>query len=606
MANHASHAALPYPIKGARFSLLLPYLDADGDPTAPTTPDTEVSKDNGAAADCAEEASATSGMDGMALLTLTGAETDCSCLALNAKVASGPKATLATLYPRVLASIGTGTLSAGSAGGGTLGTVLPYDLTGCFIKTTGGTGGGGTGGANNQVRKIATYTPSTGAFTVVPNWETAVSTDTTYELLLPEGVTLGMLQTLNPTTAGRKLTVESDGMGHADVKEIEGADPTDTIRDSVVDDATRLDASELNGLNEKIDTIDDFLDAEIAQLLADTAELLTRLTSARAGYLDNLNVGGPVASSAEATAIQNNTRVVRVVPEIIERPDSGTVTYRVELFLYDEAGNMEAPDSAPTIALVNQAGTDRSSRLDSATMALVETGRYRAIYTADAGDALEQLVWTFTVVEGGATRKYGNSSYVVDTTAVDFTAADRTKLDTLHDSRLTAARAALLDQLDPAVGGTAAAEIDVLLSRITAAVALASVCTETRLARLDAAISSRAVAGDQMNLADGAITAAKLAAAALTAAKFGTGAITADALAADAAAEIRDAIKTLVVEAEGSITFQQAQSIMLAVLAGVTAAAGATIKTPNGAATRVAATVNGSQERTGMVLTPSS
>lgn len=606
MANHASHAALPYPIKGARFSLLLPYLDADGDPTAPTTPDTEVSKDNGAAADCAEEASATSGMDGMALLTLTGAETDCSCLALNAKVASGPKATLATLYPRVLASIGTGTLSAGSAGGGTLGTVLPYDLTGCFIKTTGGTGGGGTGGANNQVRKIATYTPGTGAFTVVPNWETAVSTDTTYELLLPEGVTLGMLQTLNPTTAGRKLTVESDGMGHADVKEIEGADPTDTIRDSVVDDATRLDASELNGLNEKIDTIDDFLDAEIAQLLADTAELLTRLTSARAGYLDNLNVGGPVASSAEATAIQNNTRVVRVVPEIIERPDSGTVTYRVELFLYDEAGNMEAPDSAPTIALVNQAGTDRSSRLDSATMALVETGRYRAIYTADAGDALEQLVWTFTVVEGGATRKYGNSSYVVDTTAVDFTAADRTKLDTLHDSRLTAARAALLDQLDPAVGGTAAAEIDVLLSRITAAVALASVCTETRLARLDAAISSRAVAGDQMNLADGAITAAKLAAAALTAAKFGTGAITADALAADAAAEIRDAIKTLVVEAEGSITFQQAQSIMLAVLAGVTAAAGATIKTPNGAATRVAATVNGSQERTGMVLTPSS
>lgn len=174
-------------------------------------------------------------------------------------------------------------------------------------------------------------------------------------------------------------------------------------------------------------------------------------TPTRAGYLDKLNISGNVASSSEVTAIQNNTRVVRVVPEIIERPDSGTTTYRVELFLYDETGNMEAPDSAPTIELVNQSGTDRSSRLDSTTMALVETGRYRAIYTASSGDALEQLVWAFSVVEGGVTRKYGNASLIVDTTAVDFTSADRAKLDTLHDTRLTSARAANLDNLDALV-----------------------------------------------------------------------------------------------------------------------------------------------------------
>jgi hypothetical protein len=185
-------------------------------------------------------------------------------------------------------------------------------------------------------------------------------------------------------------------------------------------------------------------------LVDEVTNLVTRLTSTRAGYLDNLNVGGLVASSAEATAIQNNTRVVRVVPQVIERPDSGTQTYRIELFLYDEVGNMEAPDSAPTIVLVNQGGTDLSARLDSATMALVETGRYRAIYTASVGDALEQLVWAFSVVEGGVTRKYGNQSVIVDTTAVDFTSADRTKLDTLHDTRLTAGRAANLDNLDTA------------------------------------------------------------------------------------------------------------------------------------------------------------
>ncbi len=209
MANHASHAALPYPIKGARFTVLIPYLDDDGDPTDPTTPDTEVSKDDGAAADAAEEVSSPKNSVGM--ITLTGAETDCSCLGVAAKAASGPKSTLLTLFPRVLASVGTGTLSAGSAGGGTLGTLLAYDVTGCFIKTTGGTGGGGTGGANNQARKIATYNTGTGAFTVTPNWETAPDATTTYEILLPEGVTLGMLRTLNPATAGRTADLDSSG-----------------------------------------------------------------------------------------------------------------------------------------------------------------------------------------------------------------------------------------------------------------------------------------------------------------------------------------------------------------------------------------------------------
>lgn len=180
---------------------------------------------------------------------------------------------------------------------------------------------------------------------------------------------------------------------------------------------------------------------------AGVTTLLARLTGSRAGYMDNLNVGGLVASSSEVTSVQNNTRCVRVVPDVIERPDSGTVEYRVELFLYDVVGNMEAPDSAPTITLVNQAGTDRSARLDSTTMALVETGRYRAIYTASSSDSLEQLVWAFSVVEGGNTRKYGNGSLIVDTTAVDFTAADRIKLESVYNDWLDGGRLdSLLDQ----------------------------------------------------------------------------------------------------------------------------------------------------------------
>jgi hypothetical protein len=191
MAVHASHAALPYPIRGARFSLLVPFLDADGDPTDPTTPDSEVSKDNGAFADCAEEVSVASGGRGMGLLTLSGAEMDAATVGLWIGAASGPKATLVTLYPRVLPVLESGTAQAGAAGSLTLAAdASGADLRGCLVKTTGGTGGGGTGGANNQARRITAYNPTTKVATVSPPWETTPDGTTTYEILVPDGVAL--------------------------------------------------------------------------------------------------------------------------------------------------------------------------------------------------------------------------------------------------------------------------------------------------------------------------------------------------------------------------------------------------------------------------------
>ncbi len=210
MADSTSHAALPYPIRNSRYSLAIAFRVSAGTPTDPTAPDTELSSDGGATfADITEEIT-TGGTNGVGYVTLTGAETNNNIVVLAAK-SSNCLTTPVVLYPRVLAIVGSGTLSAGSAGGGTLGTLLTYDVTGCFIRTTGGTGGGGTGGANNQARKIVTYTTSTGAFTVTPNWETTPDATTTYDVLLPEGVTLGTLRTLNPTTAGRTLDVSTGG-----------------------------------------------------------------------------------------------------------------------------------------------------------------------------------------------------------------------------------------------------------------------------------------------------------------------------------------------------------------------------------------------------------
>ena len=189
MANSTSHAALPYPVKGARFTIPVPYLDADGDPTDPTTPDTEISKDAGAFADCAEEVSTISGSNGAGYITLSGAEMDCALAVVAAKVASGPKATLVTLQPRVLPVIETGTAQAGAAGTITLASAesaIDDYYVGCIVKTTGGTGGGGTGGANNQARVITDYVGSTKVASVSPNWETNPSSDTTYDILLTE------------------------------------------------------------------------------------------------------------------------------------------------------------------------------------------------------------------------------------------------------------------------------------------------------------------------------------------------------------------------------------------------------------------------------------
>lgn len=60
-----------------------------------------------------------------------------------------------------------------------------------------------------------------------------------------------------------------------------------------------------------------------------------------------------------------------------------------------------------------------------------------------------------------------------------------------------------------------------------------------------------------------------------------------------------------IVEAQGSYTEHQVLSLMFAALCGVTADAGATLKTPDGLVTRIAATINASNERTAMTLTPS-
>lgn len=287
MANSTSHI-LDYPIKKCRFTLPLTFRTSAGTPTDPTTPDTEVSSDGGATfADCTEEIT-TGGSNGAGYITLTSAETDNNVLVVAAKSANC-LTTLAVLYPRVLASIGTGTLSAGSAGGGTLGTLLAYDVTGCYIKTTGGTGGAA---GSLQARKIVTYNTGSGAFTVTPNWETTPDNTTTYDVLLPEGVTLGMLKTLNPTTAGNTLDVSSGGEAGLDWGNIGSKTTTNALTGTTIATTQKVDVDTIKtqtltaaaGI-----TFGVYVGGTAAAAVASTALSTAQWTSARAGYLDNIN-----------------------------------------------------------------------------------------------------------------------------------------------------------------------------------------------------------------------------------------------------------------------------------------------------------------------------
>jgi hypothetical protein len=190
MANSISHAALPFPVKAARYTLFVPYLDADGDPTDPTTPDTERSIDAAAYADCTEEVTTVTGTNGSGILTLTGDETNGSLILVAAKVASGPKATLLEVRPRVLPTVRTGTAQAGAAGSITLdsgASAITDYYVGCIVRTTGGTGGGGGSGAlNNQARVITAYNGSTKAATIEPPWETTPDSTTTFAVHLTD------------------------------------------------------------------------------------------------------------------------------------------------------------------------------------------------------------------------------------------------------------------------------------------------------------------------------------------------------------------------------------------------------------------------------------
>lgn len=195
----------------------------------------------------------------------------------------------------------------------------------------------------------------------------------------------------------------------------------------------KLPTNEIMGSSDKADHDGDFVSA------------------ARQGYLDNLNISENVAGISDIGIVQNNIDVPLNLPKVMELPEAGNNDFRIELRIMDHAGNMEAPDSLPTITVYNQAGTSRNLNLqgDGTNMTNISTGRYYSIYRVDTSHALEELLFVATIVEGTNTKIAIGASMVRDD--------NKTKLDAIHSAVITtsaelagvpAANASLQDKIE--------------------------------------------------------------------------------------------------------------------------------------------------------------
>jgi hypothetical protein len=97
----ASTDARPVPRKNVAFRCVFPLLDADGDlVTGASGLDSEISKDQGAFADCTNEATEIATSSGVYYLDLTSTEMNADCVAIIVKTSTvGAKTTVLVFYP---------------------------------------------------------------------------------------------------------------------------------------------------------------------------------------------------------------------------------------------------------------------------------------------------------------------------------------------------------------------------------------------------------------------------------------------------------------------------------------------------------------------------
>ena len=243
MANSTTPSQHP-PIYGALFNVACGFRKSDGTSLAPTSIDTEISKDNGTLADTTNEVTLAKEVGGstdsaLGYITLTAAEMTADDVLLQIKSANCVTLLL-NVRPQRLVAVRTGTAQAGAAGTITLdagASAVDDYYNGMYIRTDDHTGAG-------QARLITDYAGDTKVASVAPNWETNPDNTTDFTVGYLAGPAANQVNVgAVASVAGAVGSVASGGITAA------------SIADDAIDAAALAD--DTNTYQAKVDVIDD-------------------------------------------------------------------------------------------------------------------------------------------------------------------------------------------------------------------------------------------------------------------------------------------------------------------------------------------------------------
>lgn len=181
--------------------------------------------------------------------------------------------------------------------------------------------------------------------------------------------------------------------------------------------------------------------ADVAAVKAQTGaiETDTQDIQSKIGTPVNGTISLDVAEvMAAVSGLQNDTTFGAYVPEQLERPKVGDpfIEYQILVDHKDGSGNMEDFDAAPTVDLVNLAGTDRSGYLRNAagtatqTMDNDGTGRYSLRIRILDSTVIENLMVTINALEATKVRIKRLPARVDESFSDHFNTTDRSTLNT--------------------------------------------------------------------------------------------------------------------------------------------------------------------------------
>jgi len=161
-----------------------------------------------------------------------------------------------------------------------------------------------------------------------------------------------------------------------------------------------------------------------------TTTLLSRLSAARAGYLDNLNVGGVVASHADVTSINLNASKHLTLMTVGQYQPGES--YVIECRTYSAAdGSVVNADSSPTLTATGTISGSLAANLGTVTNPA--TGVYRWTYSTPSSPTLEQIRFDVSATISSATFTLSAYTQTVDFATVVFTSTDQSHLTAIYN-----------------------------------------------------------------------------------------------------------------------------------------------------------------------------